>query len=193
MQVELIEQALRKLMADPSTAVRTAASEAYDTLQARRSADSFMAELRTGGIEARIRVVYTAARMGGHEGISIMLGALDDAEAEVRAVAARELAAFPAVPVLKAMVDRLPKEKGVVLGNLIETLGGTRRKELAPVVERYLSDPDPEVRAKAVIAYARTAEMPWPLLMQNAASPNETVRAAAARALGEWTAPAPPR
>ncbi len=187
-QVERIEEALRKMMADASPEVREAASGAFDAVHARRSADGFLQELRTGTIEERIRVVFSAGLFGGHEGVGLLLAALADPDAEVRAVAAREMAGHATVPVLKAIVDRLPKEKGVVLGNLIETLGTSRRRELAPVVERFLSDPDPQVKGKAIIAYARTAEAPWELLLQNVVAANDTVRAAAARALGEWSA-----
>ncbi len=192
-QVELIEGALRKMMADPSPGVREAASGAYDAVRARRSVDGFLQELRTGTVEERIRIVFSAGIIGGQEGIGLLLAALADPDAEVRAVASRELSAHTTVPVLKAIVDRLPKEKGVVLANLVETLGISRRRELAPVIERFLSDPDPEVKGKAIVAYARTAEGPWALLLQNVAAANETVRAATARALGEWSGGVPPK
>ena len=60
--------------------------------------------------------------------------------------------------VLRILVARLPGEKGVVLGNLLEVLGKSRRKELAPIIETYLGHPDVEVRGKAIQAYARVAE-----------------------------------
>ncbi|HEY3489613.1 MAG TPA: HEAT repeat domain-containing protein [Candidatus Deferrimicrobiaceae bacterium] len=186
-QVDQIEEALQRLMGDVSPEVREAASEAFDAVRARRSVAGLLQELRTGSVEARIRAVYSGGQIGGQEGLGLLMAALDDADAEVRAVAARELSVFPAVPVLKAIVERLPKERGIVLGNLIETLGRSRRKELAPVVERYLADPDPFVKGKALVAYARTADAPWPRLVQAAVDGNDTVRAAAAQALGEWS------
>ena len=82
----------------------------------------------------------------------------------------------------------LPREQGVVLGNLLETLGASGRRELAPHVEPFLAHPDPEVRAKAVTAYSRLCDGPgWEKILQRAADPNETVRAAVAAALGGWT------
>lgn len=185
--VEQIEETLRGLMTDPSPEVRDAASEAYDAVRARRSATVLLQELRTGAVESRIRTVYSAGAIGGNEGTGLLLAALDDVDAEVRAVAARELASHATIPVLKAIVERLSREKGVVLGNLVEALGKSRRRDLAPVVERFLSDPDPEVKSKAIVAFARTAEEPWNRLIPNVTASNETVRAAAARALGEWT------
>ena len=104
-----------------------------------------------------MRIVFTAEDIGGPEGVSILLAALSDGDTEVRGAAARALAFSPTVQVLKALIERLPREKGVVLGNLLETLGKSRRKELAPIIGKYLAYPDPEVVCKAVIAYALTA------------------------------------
>jgi len=134
---------------------------------------------------------YTATgeEIGGTEGISLLLAALTDSEPEVRGAAARGLKSFPTVPVLKALVGRLPREQGVVLGNLLETLGSSRRKELAPVIERYLNHPDAEVNGKAVEAYALVAEKDgWEKILRLENSASDTVRAAVARGLGEWTA-----
>jgi HEAT repeat protein len=82
----------------------------------------------------------------------------------------------------------LPRERGVVLGNLLETLGASGRRELAPHVEKFLDHPEPEVRAKAVTAYSRLCDDPgWEKILPHAGDPNETVRAAVAEALGNWT------
>jgi hypothetical protein len=92
------------------------------------------------------------------------------------------------VPVLRALVERLPKEEGVVLGNLLETMGRSRRKELAPVIGKYLGHPDPEVARKAVGAYALVAEKgEWEKILLQARSEIDAVRAAAALALSEWS------
>ncbi len=133
--------------------------------------------------------MFAAEEIGGSEGLSILLAALTDAEAEVRGAAARALSAFPTPAVLKALVGRMSAEQGVVLGNLLETLGKSRRKELMPVVEKYLEHPDAEVRGKAIVAYARVADAAaWEKVIARAGEKNDTVRAAVARALGEWTA-----
>ena len=186
--VDRIEEILRGLQSDPSPAVREAASFSLDRLRAKRLVDSYRKTLREGTLEERVRVVFSAEDIGGPEGISVLLAALNDAEAEVRGVAARALASFPTVPVLKALVERLPKERGVVLGNLLETLGTSRRKELAPFLAKYLEHPEAEVAAKAVAAYALVAEKEgWERILLQARSESEAVRAAAARALSEWS------
>lgn len=186
--LDRIEEILRGLQSDPSPAVREAASSSLDRLRAKRLVDSYRKTLREGTLEERVRVVFCAEDIGGPEGISLLLTALNDGEAEVRGAAARSLASFPTVPVLKALVERLPKERGVVLGNLLETLGTSRRKELAPFLAKYLGHPEAEVAAKAVAAYALVAEKEgWEPILLQARSESEAVRAAAARALSEWS------
>ncbi len=187
--IDRVEEAIRALMQDSSPAVREAASSALDRLRAKRAAPALIRKLQAAPLEERVRLVFAAEEIGGSEGLSILLAALTDGEPEVRGAAARALAAFPSPAVLKAMVGRLSAEKGVVLGNLLETLGKSRRRELMPVVEKFLEHPDAEVRGKAIVAYARVTEPAgWEKILGSAAEKNDTVRAAVARALGEWTA-----
>jgi HEAT repeat protein len=126
--------------------------------------------------------------LGGSEGISLLLQALSDRNAEVRGAAVRALSPFPSPGVIKSLWEMLPRERGVVLGNLLETLGASGRRELAPHVEKFLDHPEPEARAKAVTAYSRLCDDPgWEKILPRAGDPNETVRAAVAEALGNWT------
>jgi HEAT repeat protein len=187
--IDRIEETLRGLLSDPSPAVREAASFSLDRLRAKRSVEAGLNTLRSGTLEERMRIVLSAEDIGGEEGTTLLLAALSDREAEVRGAAARLLGGSPIVPVLRALVERLSKEEGVVLGNLLESLGRSRRKELAPVIGRYLGHPDPEVARKAVGAYALVAEKEgWERILQQARSESDAVRAAAARALSEWSA-----
>ncbi|HEX9191828.1 MAG TPA: HEAT repeat domain-containing protein [Candidatus Deferrimicrobiaceae bacterium] len=187
--IERIEDALRKLLSDSSTAVREAASGALDRTRAKRSLETHRARVRGGAVEEKIRTIQTAVEMGGSEGVSLLMEALADPGAEVRGAAVRALAAFPSPPVLKALWEMLPRERGVVLGNILEALGASGRKELAPHVEKFLDHPDPEVRSKAVSAFARMSDAPgWERILAMAADPSESVRAAVAEALGGWTA-----
>lgn len=187
--IERIEETLRNMLSDPSAAVRLAASAALDRLRVKKSVSSYLQMLRTGALEERVRVVFAAEEIGGAEGRSLLLAALSDKDTEVRGAAVRALESFLTEPVVQAMVARLPEEDGVVLGNLVEALGKSRRTELAPVLAKYLDHPDVEVRAKAVHAIARAAESDgWEKVLVHAADRDETVRAAAARALGEWSA-----
>ena len=186
--IERIEEALGKLLSDPSQAVREAASGAMDRTHAKRSVEEFRARIRAGTVEEKLRMVYAAAELGGSEGVSLLLEAISDGDAEIRAAAVRAWAPFPSPGVIRSLWEMLPRERGVVLGNLLETLGASRRRELAPHVEKFLDHPEPEVRAKAVIAYSRLCDGPgWEKILPRAADPNETVRAAAADALGGWT------
>jgi HEAT repeat protein len=188
--IERIEEALVKLLTDPSAAVREAASVAMDRTRAKRSMEEFRSTIRDGTVEEKLRAIYAAAELGGSEGISLLLQALSDRNAEVRGAAVRALSPFPSPGVIKSLWEMLPRERGVVLGNLLETLGASGRRELAPHVEKFLDHPEPEVRAKAVTAYSRLCDDPgWEKIFPHAGDPNETVRAAVAEALGDWTSP----
>lgn len=183
-----IEETLRAMLSDPSVAVRVAASDAMDRLRAKRSVPVYLERLRIGSLEERVRIVFAAEEIGGPEGLSLLLAALSDDEPEVRGAAVRALESSLSPAVLKALVSRLPQENGVVLGNLLETLGKSYRKELVPILEKYLDHPDYEVRGKAIVAYARIAAgAGWEKILRQAAAESDTVRAAAARALGEWS------
>ncbi len=186
--IERIEEALMALMSDPVRGVREAASGAMDRTRAKRSLETFRERIRKGSQEDKVRTVQSAVEIGGAEGVSLLLDALSDGTEEVRGAAVRALAFSPTPAVLKALWEMLPKEKGVVLGNLIETLGASGRKELAPHVEKYLGHPDAEVRAKAAIAASRLADAAgWEKLFALRGDPDAMVRAAVAEALGNWT------
>ena len=186
--IERIEEALTRLLSDRSAAVREAAVWAMDRIGAKRSVEEFRSRIRDGTIEEKLRVIYAAAEMGGQEGISLLLQALSDRDVEIRGAAVRALSPFPSPGVIKSLWEMLPRERGVVLGNLLETLGASGRRELAPHVEKFLDHPEPEVRAKAVTAYSRLCDGPgWEKILPRTGDPNETVRAAVAQALGGWT------
>jgi HEAT repeat protein len=186
--IDRIEETLKRMLSDPSVAVRMAASTALDRLRGKRSAPSYLQMLKTGTLEERVRVVFAAEEIGGSEGLSLLLAALSDKDQEVRGAAVRALESTLTGPVLRTMVEKLPSEEGVVLGNLLEALGKSRRRELAPILERYLAHPDVEVRGKAIQAFARVTENAgWDKILAHADEEDETVRAATARALGEWS------
>jgi HEAT repeat protein len=183
-----IEETLKGMLSDPAVSVRLAASTALDRMRAKRSVPSYLQMLATGTVEERIRIVFAAEEIGGQEGVSLLLAALENKEAEVRGAAVRSLESALDESVVQAMVARLPEEQGVVLANLLEALGKSRRRELSPMMEQYLTHPNVEVRGKAILAYARVAEKAeWEKILAYTGEDEETIRAAAARALGEWS------
>lgn len=187
--IDRIMETLQGMLSDSSLSVRIAASAAMDRLRARKSKAAYLERLRVGTLEEKVRIVFAAEEIGGSEGVALLLAALSDGEAEVRGAAVRALESTPSPQVLKALVAQLPRENGVVLGNLLEALGKSSRKELAPILEKYLDHPDFEIRGKAIVAYARIAEGEgWKHVLRYSGAESETVRAAAARALGEWSA-----
>jgi len=191
--IERIEEALRALLSDPSAAVREAASGAMDRTRAKRSMEEYRSRIRGGTVEEKLRAIYAAGDLGGPEGISLLLLALSDESAEIRGAAVRVLSPFHSPTVLKSLWEMLPREQGVVLGNILEALGASGRKELAPHVERFIDHADPEVRGSAVKAYSRLCDgAGWEKILSRSADPDDSVRAAAAEALGRYTsAPRP--
>lgn len=187
--IERIEETLKEMMrSDPSPSVREAASGALDRLQAKRSVGSSLETLRSGSVADRIRIVHSAEEIGGREGVALLLAAFSDPEPEVRGAAVLALGYSPTVAVLKALVERLPREHGFVLGNILEALGKSRRKELAQVIGQYIGHTDDFVSGKAVRAYALVAEKgDWEKILLQAGSESATVRAAAAEALSGWS------
>ncbi len=186
--IERIEEALGRLLADPSATVREAASGAMDRTRAKRSLEEFRSGIRGGTAGEKIRAIHAAAEVGGTEGVSLLLEAISDPEAEIRGAAVRALASFPSPGVIRSLWEMLPRERGVVLGNILETLGASGRRELAPHIEKFLDHPEPEVRAKSVSAYARLCDGPgWEKILSRAGDSSETVRAAVAESLGAWT------
>jgi len=186
--IERIEEALARLLTDFSAAVREAASGAMDRTRAKRSVEEFRSRIRGGTVEEKLRAIHAASEFGGSEGVSLLLQALSDREAEIRGAAVRALSPFPWPSVIKSLWEMLPRERGMVLGNVLETLGASGRRELAPHVEKFLDHSEPEVRAKAVTAYSRLCDAPgWEKILSRTGDPNETVRAAVAEALGTWT------
>lgn len=186
--IDRIEETLRGMVADASAGVREAAAEALDRIRMRRQEGALLSKLKSGTIEERVRIVYAAPEIGGVEGLSILLAALADPNEEVRGAAVRTIEVFATPQVLQALVGMLTREKGAVLGNILDALGKSRRKELGPVVERYLEHPDAEIRGRAIVALARiSGAAGWEKILRQAGSPDPAVRAAVARALGEWS------
>jgi HEAT repeat protein len=190
--IDRIEEALKALLSDSSPAVREAASDAMDRTRAKRSIEAHRERLREGTPEEKVRIVYFAGEIGGAEGISLLLQALSDESEQVRGAAASALSRFPSPTVLRSLWERLPKERGIVLANLVEALGASGRKELAPHAEKFLDHPDPEVRARAVAAFSRLTEgAGWEKILLRSGDASEMVRAAVAGALGNWTSSRP--
>ncbi len=144
-----------------------------------------MGVLSSGKPEERLRVVYAAEEMGGEEGLKLLMKAVGDAADDVRGAAIRLLEGYPRGEVLKALVDRLPLEKGYVLGNVISVLGNSGRRELGPVLMNFINHPDTEIQARTIEALGRIGSFDaLGEIMSKAESESPSVRKAVAFALG---------
>lgn len=183
--MEEIERILHVLVNDKVAPVKEEASIALGRFAARKNFPEFMGVLSSGKPEERLRVVYAAEEMGGEEGLKLLMKAVGDAADDVRGAAIRLLEGYPRGEVLKALVDRLPLEKGYVLGNVISVLGNSGRKELGPVLMNFINHPDTEIQARTIEALGRIGSSDaLGEIMSKAESESPSVRKAVAFALG---------
>lgn len=180
-----IEKVLNVLVNDDVAPVKEEASSALGRYIARKKFPDFMGTLTSGKPEERLRVIYAAEEMEGEEGLKLLLKAVGDDSEDVRGAAIRILENYPTAEVLQALVDRLPKEKGFVLGNLISVLGRSGRKELTQILLKFLGHPESEIQARAIEALGRIGS-PDALdeIVKKASSESPSVRKAVAFALG---------
>jgi HEAT repeat protein len=127
---------------------------------------------------------------------------IEDAEADVRCAAARQLEECPlyrptALPVLlRAAKDSDPRVRGRI-ASVLANLGGGEQSdtEVAPALIALLQDPDADVRRLAAVAlkYVHLApEISVPALIQAISDPDEKVRLLAVQALSIHGADAKP-
>jgi HEAT repeat protein len=183
--LEEIERILNILIQDEVAPVKDEAVKSLGKFSARRKFPEFVGVLTSGKPEDRMRVVYAAEEMGGDECLKLLMIAVEDSVDDVRGAAIRILENYPRAEVLKILVDRLPQEKGFVLGNLISVLGRSGRKELAPILTRFISHPDTEIQARTIeaLGHIGTAEG-LKEIIGKAVSESPSVRKAVAFALG---------
>lgn len=183
--MEEIERILNVLVNDEIDPVKDEASSALGKFAARKNYPEFMGILSSGKPEEKLRVVYAAEEMGGDEGLKLLMKASEDGAEDVRGAAIRILENYPRAEVLKALVDRLPKEKGFVLGNVINVLGRSGRKELAPILMKFINHPDTEIQARTIEALGRIGSSDaLSEIINKAVSESPSVRKAVAFALG---------
>lgn len=181
-----IERVLNTLVQDEVTPVKDEALKAINKFNARKKFPDFMGTLTSGKPEERLRVVYAAEEMGGEEGLKLLMKAVEDTAEDVRGAAIRLLENYPRADVLKTLVECLPREKGFVLGNVISVLGKSGRKELAPILVRFVSHPDVEIQARTIEALGQIgASESVREIIAKAESETPSVRKAVAFALGE--------
>ncbi len=180
-----IENALKELLNDDVDAVREEATSALGKYYARRKFPEFMGTLTSGKPEDRLRVVYAAEEMGGDEGLKLLMKAMEDEADDVRGAAIRLLEQYPRGDVLKALVSRLLWERGYILANLITVLGKSRRKEVAPILMKFVNHNDPEISSRAIEALGMVGSAEAvPELLGKVASGTPSIRKSVAFALG---------
>lgn len=92
------------------------------------------------------------------EAVALLIKALDDTAATVRAAAAVALADLEAAQAVDALLRRVEDDDDHVRQMALLALGEVRDRKALPRVERALRDRRPEMRYQAVIAYVRLVE-----------------------------------
>lgn len=183
--LEEIEKVLKELLKDNVPEVRDEATRASGRYFARRKFPEFIGTLTSGKPEDRMRVVYAAEEMGGEEGLKLLMKAVEDDADDVRGAAIRILENYPNAEVLKALVGRLPREKGFVLGNIITVLGKSGRRELSTILMKFINHPEVEIQARTIEALGMIgARDAVGEIAKKADSSNASIRKAVAFALG---------
>jgi len=180
-----IEKVLKSLLNDEVDAVREEATKALGKFYARKKFPEFMGTLTSGKPEERLRVVYAAEEMGGDEGLKLLMRGLEDDADDVRGTAIRLLERYPRADVLKALVSRIPREKGYILGNLITVLGKSGRKEIAPILMKFVNHEDEEISARAIEAVGNVGfQESLKEILEKSTSQVASIRKAVASSLG---------
>ena len=99
---------VRPLLKDPVPAVRTAAAEAIEKLEATGNVAQILATLKAGDMGARIGAIYALGEIGGEEVLPPLAYCARRPEVDIRSAAAAALGklALPAaLPVLMALLD----------------------------------------------------------------------------------------
>lgn len=115
-------ESLRPLLKDPVEAVRIAAAEAIERLEAASSVDEILATLKTGNKGARIGAIYALGEIGGERVLPPLVYCARRPEVDIRLVATAvlgKLALPAALPVLVELLDDVdPTVQGRAIAGL---------------------------------------------------------------------------
>jgi HEAT repeat protein len=191
---------LRKALQDVSPAVRAAAAESLERLEASANLERFAALLggrnpqagATPGPDAkddkvaRIRAVYALGEIGGEAVLAPLVGALGDPVHDVRCAAIRVLGELHEPRTLGPLFDLLDDNDPSVRALVIEALGNFQDRRLAECFLALLGSDNPEILRRVANAIARLREPRAEGALLSLLDHEEAeVREAAAAALGQ--------
>lgn len=120
--VRLRINSLRPLLKDPEPAVRSAAAEAIEKLEATSTVTGIIATLKTGDMGARIGAIYALGEIGGEKVLPPLVYCAGRPEVDIRSAAATALGRLALPAALTALVKLLGDENPTVQSRSIAAL-----------------------------------------------------------------------
>ncbi len=139
-------------------------------------------------VPERCRLLHACGRLGTREAVSIVLSALKEENARVRAAAVQACAVFPSSGLTTAVAEQMAQASGLLKADLLEALGQRGRwmnDASAGKMVDALDDPDESVRLAAIRAIESAGiHSAVPALVKIVSGPAGSLRDAAEQALG---------
>lgn len=175
-----VEPDLLRLLGDPTPEVREAAIAGTLTAGLKSLVPALLELLGDREPNVRSQAAHAVGVLGDRSVVPVLMRAFPEASADVREVVAVTVSRLDA-GALSGLVDTLAgsTDAGVKLG-VIRALRRPRGQEALHVLERFVGDPDPVVRASAIEALGRGGQV----MTSGLRDPEEIVRASTADALG---------
>jgi HEAT repeat protein len=146
---------LRPLLKDTSQAVRAAAADAIDRLEATSGVEEILATLKTGTTGAKIGAIYALGEIGGEQVLTPLVYCARRAEVDIRSAAVAVLGKLAAPSVLPVLSELLDDESPIVQGRVIEALRSFAvDSELRKKLRLFLNASDGVLEAEAALTLA---------------------------------------
>lgn len=177
--------ALRPLLKDPASEVRTAAAEAIEKLEALSTIDEIFATLKTGDMGARIGAIYAMGEIGGEKVLPPLVYCARRSEVDIRSAAASILGKLALPAALTVLEELLNDENTTVQAHAIAALHNFRvTPKILTKLRTFLDSGDGVREAEAAHTLAVLKDLSsYDKITALLASPHASTRQAAATAL----------
>jgi HEAT repeat protein len=148
--------ALRPMLKDPVPAVRIAAAEAIEVLEATSSVDEILATLKSGNMGARIGAIYALGEIGGDVVLQPLAYCAGRTEVDIRSAAAAALGKLALPDALPILVELLDDESPTVQGRAIAALRNFHllTSDIFDKLRSFLNSNDGILEAEAALTLA---------------------------------------
>jgi HEAT repeat protein len=148
-------EALRLLLKDPVTEVRTAAAEAIEKLEAVITVDDILAALKTGSMGARVGAIYALGEIGGEKVLPPLIYCARRPEVDLRSAAVAVLGMLALPAALPVVTELLDDESPTVQGRAIAALRNfSPSPDILNKLRSFLSASDGVLEAEAAMTLA---------------------------------------